>query len=450
MLQLRRYFTSIIQFLFLFILFFLLPKTPLLASPSVMAGPFQGHTTSHSMKVWLMVKKAEKVELILSNNKHGTHHSKFIDVDTIRNFNLISPITFKFDDLKADSDYTVTARLDGEATDSLNNFSTLARTQPDSFSFLIGSCAFVPPFYIRPFIPSSPLKAFQTMTEHDDADFMLWTGDYMYYWTKHYETPYYPKYWRHIQKRKKDFVDNFIKTMPQYAIWDDHDFGPNNSDGQYAFKKQSLKVHKQFWANPSYGTDTTPGIFTSFRHHDAAFFLTDGRYHRTPANNGKGSMLGEQQMAWLKEELLASTAPFKFIVFGNQVLNRATDHETHSMYKNEHNELLNFIKQNSISGVVFLSGDRHFTELSKRSNQNFYPFYDFTSSPISSIPNNQKEPNQERIEGTWTNQHNFGKLTISGKGDDRQITISTYSINNKRLWDYTIKLKDITPEVDIR
>jgi len=79
-----------------------------------------------------------------------------------------------------------------------------------------------------------------------------------YYWTKHYNTPYYPKYWRHIQKGKKQFVNHFLKAMPQYAIWDDHDYGPNDTDGNYAFKEQSLKLHKQFWANPSYGTGVLP------------------------------------------------------------------------------------------------------------------------------------------------------------------------------------------------
>jgi alkaline phosphatase D len=71
-----------------------------------------------------------------------------------------------------------------------------------------------------------------------------------------------------------------------------------------------------------------------------------------------------------------------------------------STYKKEHQELLQFIKDNGISGVVLLSGDRHFTELTRRDNKEFYPFYDFTCSAISSIPNNEKEPNQQRVEGT--------------------------------------------------
>ncbi len=433
-------------FSYLLMVFISIPASQLQAFQGVKAGPFQGHTTTTSMKVWLMVKNVDKADLILRNDKNGNAHSKTIVTDTLRNYNLISPLTFHFKDLQPGTKYTAKARLDDHVTDYLNTLATKTETRPDSFSFLIGSCAFLPPILLRPFLPSSPVKAFQALAQQKDADFMIWLGDYLYYWTKHYNTAYYPKYWRHIKKRKNKAVDNFLKTMPQYAIWDDHDYGPNNSDGSYRFKEQSLKLHKQFWANPSYGTTKTPGVFTSFRHHDAAFFLTDARYHRTEPQDGKGEMLGNAQMEWLKEQLLQTDAPFKFIIVSNQVLNKATKHETHSNYTDEHNELLDFIKAHSIEGVVFISGDRHFTELTKRAKKDFYPFYDLTCSGLSSIPNNTKEPNKDRVDGTWTNRHNFGKLTLKGQDDNRKLVIRIYNIKRELVWDYTIALSAITTD----
>jgi len=100
------------------------------------------------------------IYLTLTHHEDESQHTKTIDVDTIRSYNLITPLPLNFDNLQAGSTYTVTAQLDGVPTDSINSFSTLASTKPDSFSFLIGSCAFIPPFYPRPFLPSSPAKSF--------------------------------------------------------------------------------------------------------------------------------------------------------------------------------------------------------------------------------------------------------------------------------------------------
>lgn len=64
----------------------------------------------------------------------------------------------------------------------------------------------------------------------------------------------------------------------------------------------------------------------------------------------------------------------------------------------ELNELLTAIEREKINGVLFLSGDRHHTELTKVSRAGTYPLYDLTSSPLTSGSHaDDGEPNTARV-----------------------------------------------------
>ena len=108
---------------------------------------------------------------------------------------------------------------------------------------------------------------------------------------------------------------------PIYAIWDDHDFGPDNSDGRMEGKEKSLKTFTEIWANPAYGEPDNPGVYFKFRRREVDFFMLDGRYHRDP-NKGTNlthqTMLGARQLEWFKRELAASKAKVKVLVSGGE------------------------------------------------------------------------------------------------------------------------------------
>ena len=115
--------------------------------------------------------------------------------------------------------------------------------------------------------------------------------------------------------------------------------------------------------------------------------------------------MGNTQLNWLKKELAQSDAKFKFILFSNQVINPKTNHETinRGSFKKEKEDLFDFIQKNTINGVVFFSGDRHFGEL-HIDNTNYYPLYDFTTSPLSktsSVFKEEKKNTTTRVDGSF-------------------------------------------------
>jgi alkaline phosphatase D len=73
--------------------------------------------------------------------------------------------------------------------------------------------------------------------ENEKAHFNLWLGDHVYMLLPHdYATKenMIAKYnWQRSEPRLK----SFLASTPQYAVWDDHDYGPNNADSFFVNKK---------------------------------------------------------------------------------------------------------------------------------------------------------------------------------------------------------------------
>ncbi len=233
-------------------------------------------------------------------------------------------------------------------------------------------------------------------------------------------------------------------TANHYAIWDDHDFGPNDATRTFPYKEETLDAFKLFWANNNYGVNNLGGITSAIEYGDAHFFFLDNRWHRSEYDMAtiKEQMLGEEQIDWLIELLKYSRAPFKFVACGSQVLNTATVYENYANYEEERARLLNRIAQEGITGVIFLTGDRHHTEMSEVEIEGI-KISDLTVSPLTSGTHNPGgENNDNRIEGSLINQHNFGLLNISGARKARVVNIEIKSATGEKLWTYQINETD--------
>ncbi|MFZ4613111.1 MAG: alkaline phosphatase family protein, partial [Bacteroidia bacterium] len=128
--------------------------------------------------------------------------------------------------------------------------------------------------------------------------------------------------------------------------------------------------------------------------------------------------------------------------------NGIADKECYSKYTGEFNELIDFIRTSNISGLIFISGDRHFTELLKTEGIAKYPIYEFTNSPITSTPYSKlletaEAKNPKRVEGSLFLDNNFGKLNFSGTKKERTLTFETYDKSGNKVWEYSIKSNDI-------
>ena len=77
--------------------------------------------------------------------------------------------------------------------------------------------------------------------------------------------------------------------------------------------------------------------------------------------------------------------------------------------------MLNLFKTLNAEGVIFISGDVHYGEISCLKQDGLYPIYDITSSGLTQGWHNTS-PNKNRL-GTPVRKNNFGLIEIDWTED---------------------------------
>lgn len=280
-------------------------------------------------------------------------------------------------------------------------------------------------------------------------DLMIWAGDNLYF-QKSDELDPSSMAMRHQRQRTHAPLQKLLTTASHLALWDDHDYGPNDADMSYVMKGESLQLFRRFWANPSYGLPDVPGIFGRARWGDVDVFLLDGRWYRSANDAHDGpdkTMFGAQQLTWLRNALIQSRARIKLVVNGSQMWNRTSRFEGWHQFPTEQKAFGTWLAAQNIDGVIFLSGDRHFGELLKMERAGTYPLYEFTSSPLTSRPyanpDAAERRNPDLVPGTLLGQRQFGMIRVTGPGNDRRIALESYDTVGKLLWRHEINVRDL-------
>lgn len=436
------------------------PSASVSPAAEVAAGPMLGYATHREAAVWVQTTAPAEVSISYVPEEHTDDFDLLMDgtptVSTSAENDHIARFTIT--GLEPGTRYRYYVNIGEERIASPTGegfvFETQPlwqyRTDPPDFTAAVGSCAYVnEPAYDRPGDGyGGDYHIFESIRALD-PDLMLWTGDNTYlrevdWWSepgiRH----------RYAHTRALPEMQGLLANQPNYATWDDHDYGPNDSDRSYVLKDTALDVFKDYWANPSYGLPGVPGVFGHFQWNDVDFFLLDNRYHRTPNRlpaTQRREVLGEAQLTWLLDALTFSRAPFKIVVVGGQTLNPVEVYENYvNVAPEERERLIEGIVERRIEGVVFLTGDRHHTELIRLQPEGFYPLYDFTSSPLTAgaaTPRSEMD-NPARVPNTLVyGKRNFGTLTFSGPRTDRTLTMRTYDADGSLLWTYAVRAADL-------
>jgi len=420
------------------------------AQPRIVSGPMLGPVELRDAKIWVEVSPEVK-SVALQYNKKGEKIRKTIAYKGALG-NAFNPLSLTVGGLDYNTTYEYRLLVDGKLTTRGGQFTTKDlwqwRKPIPEFSFLTGSCSyFNEPEFDRPGTPyGKDASIFNTMA-NEKAAFMLWLGDAWY--TR--EVDYYSNWglwYRASHDRSVPELQDFLKSMPHFATWDDHDYGPNDIGKNYILKETSRTVFNSYFCNPSAG-ENGQGIYTMTSWGDADIFLTDNRWWRSAdllpdSVNGKPNpekkMLGDQQMEWLKNSLLYSTATFKIIVVGSQVLNPVSPFDKWRDFPAEYQELMDFLTDHKINGVLFLTGDRHHSEIIKVERPGTYPLYDITVSPLTSgthVFGAAEKNNPYRVFGLDQHQ-NYGRFNFSGPRGSRKLMVEFLGVKGEKLGEWAI------------
>ncbi|NJK32617.1 MAG: hypothetical protein HC927_09515 [Deltaproteobacteria bacterium] len=152
-----------------------------------------------------------------------------------------------------------------------------------------------------------------------------------------------------------------------YATWDDHEITDNSDFDRETMDPEELERRKNalesyFEILPIAGGAPDFKLWRSFRWGlTAEFIVLDCRYERKPSI---GRYIGEAQMQWLEDTLKNSPCHFKVILNSVPITNMplvwdVVQGDRWEGFPNSRNELLDFIDQEQITNVWFISGDLH-------------------------------------------------------------------------------------------
>jgi alkaline phosphatase D len=281
-------------------------------------------------------------------------------------------------------------------------------------------------------------------------DLMLWLGDNVYLQQPDYYDASSMSL-RYRRQRAFEPLQPLLTAAAHVAIWDDHDYGPNDSDASYVLKGETKRLFERYWPNPSFGLPDVEGTFGQIRYGDVLLFLLDDRWYRSPSRWPDGpdkTMYGARQLEWLKQALVAAPRnAVKLIASGGQFWNRASRFEGWHRFATERDAFAAWLLAQKIDGVIFLSGDRHFGELLRIERPGAYPLYEFTSSPLTSRPpariDAAERTNPDLVAGTLAVKRQFGLIRVSGPGNDRRISLEAYDGDGALLWRHEIAARDL-------
>jgi len=242
--------------------------------------------------------------------------------------------------------------------------------------------------------------------------------------------------------RKLPELQKLFRTVPCYAAWDDGDFGGANSDRTFPFAGEAWSAFQKFWPNPDWGTANDQGCYYTFTLGDADFFVLDSRSHRDPEGpagkmQGDRTMLGAAQLEWVKQGLMKSTANFKVIACGSQLLandvaangnsaGAGAPSDTWAAFQPEQGDFLKWLGEKRISGVIFVTGtNRGYGELTgigAKDSPTHYPLLELTSSCLVGKGVGDAGADAQRVAGPVV-ENNFGTIDFVGQRDHRMVTL---------------------------
>ena len=261
----------------------------------IQSGPMVGYAEMLEAQVWVQCTQEATVQLAYW--KTSTPADKHYSEPTTTQKKHAFTAHLLADEVEPGAKYSYQILVNGAATSFSYplEFSTPPlwqwREDPPNFSIALGSCTYInEPEYDRPGKPyGGDYEIFESI-HAKDPDLMIWLGDNTYL----REVDWYSRtgiFHRHTHTRSTPEMQALLASRSHYAIWDDHDYGPNNSDRSFSRKALTKEAFSLFWANPSYGVSDWGGVTSFFEWGDAEFFLLDNRSFRTPNRKRQRSEL---------------------------------------------------------------------------------------------------------------------------------------------------------------
>jgi alkaline phosphatase D len=326
---------------------------------------------------------------------------------------------------------------------------TLRGAEPVVSNIAFGSCIKTPDHPMLDRALTLPMDVFLLMGDNIYAD----TQD-MTVMRAHYDALKASRFFRELRRK-----------VPVLATWDDHDFGGNDAGADYPKRRESQQEFLRWIDEPADSPRRhREGVY------DARVFgppgkrvqviLLDTRYFRSPlarvpraeqktvggvyvpSTDRSATMLGAAQWRWLEAELKVP-AELRVIVSSIQFISEFSGAEAWANLPHEKQRMLDLLRATNASGVIFLSGDRHWCELSRMEGPG-YPLCDLTASALTEKhPRGTPSENRYRAIPTTYHDVNCGHLHINWAAADPTLTLKIIDVAGTARIEHTLRLSEL-------
>ena len=256
-----------------------------------------------------------------------------------------------------------------------------------------------------------------------------------------------------------------LAICPVLATWDDHDYGRDDVGAEYPMKRESQQVFLEFFNVPR----SSPRWYREGVY-DAQIFgsggqavqiiLLDTRFFRSALkpeprdaecpkwnyvsnDDPSATILGDDQWNWLEEQLRAP-AELRIIASSIQVIPDQHCLEKWANFPRERRKLFQLIRDSGAEGVILVSGDRHFADMSRltKSPAN-YPIYELTTSSLNASRGDKYEHNQHRIVDENFGSDNFGLIEVDWQQSDPQVSLQIRDVSGDVVMAHRLSLSEL-------
>lgn len=361
-------------------------------------GPIIGWTTTNSVRLWARGDESSKnrtfgVARIRKSGALKFRKPKVFKMMPVFDFTGI----VDFDGLSTNQSYDYQIGYvfaDGEPdelpigskddwSDAANGtLRTAVSNTTDKTSFIFGSCRYLLRLFGGSFFDGRGDKTFRSINRQINAgkstDLLLMVGDQIYADDLNFLAPdnqadeFLSRY-RKVFGQKH--LRELMSRLPTYMTLDDHEIS-NDWDQDRVKEEGNLfaaAIHAyecyQFVHGPGFEfagkpdkSDTPQKLWYRFRHGKSAFFVMDTRTERYSSYE-PAQIISPEQMDALKNWLVApgQGTNTKFVVTSVPFFpdTRSGSKDKWSGFTEQRLEILDYIRNNKVSKVVFLSGDVH-------------------------------------------------------------------------------------------
>jgi hypothetical protein len=424
----------------------------LVASTSDIQFIWSGSVTSHSARVKAKSLEDEAIIRLVFSEQPDLSSPEYSSPDTAdpANNNIVD---LQVSGLSAATQYFYAPESDGLLDlEQIGRFRTFP-TDTATFTIAFASCAST----------GSNHPVFQTIVSHNPL-FFLHTGDFHYENIAVNDPSLYQSAYETVLASPNQ--SQMHKHMPIEYIWDDHDYGPNNSDSTAPGREAARLTYQQYVPHYplSAGTGDIP-IYHTFDVGRIRFIVCDMRSARSPytaPDNSEKTMMGVEQKQWFKDQLLDADSTAPLIVWVNSLpWIGVTGDDGWYLYTMERHEIAQFISDNRISRLCMLSADAHMLAIDDGTNSDYSSDggAGFPVMHAAALDRSGSVKGGPYSHGAYPGGGQFGLMTVRDTGDSVHVEwsgrnyqdqeIVAYSFSYSGLLDYVCGDANTSGVVDI-